>query len=113
MKTIVAGSRSINDYNALVESIEACGWKPTTIVSGCASGVDRLGEIWAHKNNMPIERYPAQWDKHGKQAGFLRNIQMAEHADALIAIWDGKSPGTKHMIDTAHKNNLKTFIKII
>ena len=47
-----------------------------------------------------------QWDKYGKKAGYLRNVEMAENANALIAFWDGKSKGTKHMIDIATERNL-------
>ena len=54
----------------------------------------------------------ADWDQFGKSAGYKRNIQMAEHADALIAIWDGKSKGTMHMITEACKRNLRVHLEI-
>lgn len=81
-----------------------------TVISGGASGVDTAGEWWAKTHGIPVERYPAKWDLHGKRAGYLRNVQMAEKADALIAIWDEQSRGTKHMIKTARSYMLKVFV---
>lgn len=119
MKVIIAGSRSINNI-ALVEL--ACykamqRWKRNGIVSyitevvcGEASGVDQLGKELAKKANIPIKSFPADWDKYGKQAGYIRNAEMINYADALIAVWDGKSPGTKITIDLAKKKKLKVFV---
>lgn len=80
------------------------------IVSGTARGADRLGENCANKYNIPIKQFPADWYTHGKKAGHLRNEEMAKYATHLIAIWDGKSKGTKNMIDLAKKYNLKVRI---
>ena len=80
------------------------------IVSGTANGADKLGEKFAKENGYPIKQFPADWDKNGKGAGYIRNAQMAEYADALIVFWDGKSKGTKHMIDLAKRANLKLKI---
>lgn len=89
-------------------------WKITEVVSGCAIGVDRLGESWAEYCNVPVKLFPAQWrDRDGvydNSAGYKRNVEMAQYADALIAIWDGKSRGTKHMIDIATKRGLRVYI---
>ena len=82
-------------------------------MSGTARGVDRFGEQWAIENNVAIKPFPADWDTYGKRAGYLRNTQMAEYADALIAVWDGESRGTKHMIDEAKKESLEYFIYIV
>ena len=112
MKVIVAGSRNISSYELVKDAIENSGFDADTVVSGCAQGVDKLGEQWAKNNNKKVQRFPANWEKYGKQAGFLRNVQMAENADALVAVWDGKSSGTKHMIETATAHNLKVHIKI-
>jgi hypothetical protein len=110
MKTIIAGSRTCTDINHIMSAIADCGWIPTEIISGTARGVDQLGETWAIANNTPLKRFPADWTKHGKSAGYIRNVEMAENADALIAIWDGVSRGTKHMIDIATQKGLKVFV---
>jgi len=110
MKTIIAGSRSCNDYEKVKLAIEESQFTITEVVSGRARGVDFLGEQYAKKNNIPVKEFPANWNLHGKSAGYKRNIKMAEYADALIAIWDGESKGTKHMIDIAKERNLKVFV---
>jgi len=113
MKVIIAGSREIFDYNIVKEAIEESKFEITEVVSGTARGVDSLGERWAYEHKIPVKRFPADWDKHGKAAGIIRNSEMANYGEALIAIWDGESRGTKNMIDTAKKKNLQVFIKII
>jgi len=110
MKTIIAGSRSIVDLIHVTEAIGQCGWNISEVVSGGARGPDKLGEIWAEKANIPIKQFIPDWDGLGKCAGFQRNSEMAEYADALIAVWDGKSNGTKDMIQKARKAKLKIFI---
>ena len=80
------------------------------IVSGHASGADSLGEKFAADHNLQCELYPADWDKQGKAAGPIRNAEMAEVADALIAFWDGQSRETKSMIDLARKTGLQVAI---
>ncbi len=106
MRTIIAGSRTATSYNDLLAAINVIPWKPTEIISGAARGADMLGERWARENSIPLRRMPANWEKHGKRAGYLRNSEMAEKADALLALWDGKSRGTAHMIDIATRNGL-------
>lgn len=85
----------------------------TEVVSGGAKGVDTLGETWAIKNGVSIKRFPAEWEKYGISAGHIRNRKMGDYADALIAIWDGNSKGTKGMIDYAKEKKLKAFIFIL
>lgn len=109
MKTIIAGSRGIEDYGAVRSAIEASGFEITEVVSGGARGVDKIGERFARVNFIAIKQFIPDW-KAGRQAGILRNVQMAEYADALIAIWDGNSTGTKHMIDIATRKGLKVYV---
>lgn len=101
MKTIIAGSRSISDYNLIKRILNTVNKDIgiTTVVSGTANGVDKMGERWAVENHLPVEFFPADWDKYGKSAGPKRNIQMAENSDALVCIWDGSSKGSKHMYE--------------
>lgn len=113
MRVIIAGSRNITNYQIVCEAIAEFGYPITTVISGTAKGVDRLGEQWAKEHNVPVFQFPANWEEHGRAAGPIRNAEMANNADALIAIWDGESRGTKHMIDTARKKNLIVFVKKI
>lgn len=112
MKVIIAGGRDFNDYKFLFEKCDniLSGQKDVEIVSGAARGADELGEKYAKEKGFKIKLFPADWDKYKKAAGYIRNKQMAEYADSLIAFWDGKSKGTKHMIDLAEKYNLNIRI---
>ena len=130
MKLIIAGSRTFNDYeylremaigviNDYIDETEAFSGKRIgedgegpidkfiTIISGTARGADQLGEKFAIEEGLGLEQYPAKWDIYGKSAGFRRNEQMAKIGTHLLAFWDGKSRGTKHMIDLAQYHGLK------
>lgn len=72
----------------------------TEVVSGTARGIDRLGELWAERRGIPVKRFPADWNKHGKAAGFIRNREMAIYGDGALVLWDGKSRGSKNMYET-------------
>lgn len=113
MKVIIAGSRQGFTYRDVEKAMTMSGFPVTAIVSGTARGVDRLGEDWAERNNIPVTRFPALWDAYGKGAGYIRNAKMADNADALVALWDGKSKGTQHMIKLAKKKGLQvvTYFK--
>lgn len=111
MKTIIAGSRGITRFGPLVAAILKSNFAPISeVISGCADGVDQLGEEWAQMMQLPVRQFPADWKRYGRAAGRQRNLQMAVYADALIAVWDGKSPGTRHMIETAERMGLKVFV---
>lgn len=110
MKCIIAGSRTITDISKVKQAIEKSGWNIEEVVSGGARGVDALGEVYAQDNGKAVKRFPADWSKYGRSAGAIRNKQMADYADALIAVWDGKSKGTKNMINTARAKRLSVFI---
>lgn len=97
IRVIVAGSRSIQSHEIVWPYLDIHEDEITEVVSGGAKGVDTLGEIWAESSHIPYIQFKPDW-AIGKQAGFLRNVEMAEYADALIAIWDGESRGTAHMI---------------
>ena len=113
MKVIVAGSRSITDYYIVKEAIEDSGFKITEVVCGGAKGVDSLGRDWSFFNVIPVKEFPAKWKKYGKKAGIIRNTEMIEYADAIVAVWNGRSKGTKHCIDLAVKKGLDYYIKEI
>lgn len=113
MKTIIAGGREAPDALELVSlAVEACEFKDviSEIVHGGARGIDSAAGIWAKNNSISVREFIPDWDLYGKRAGHLRNGRMSFYSDALIAIWDGKSAGTKNMIETARKDGLKVFI---
>lgn len=110
MRTIIAGSRTFWDYNILEGVIADSGFAITQVVCGMAMGADTVGWAWAHVNRIPILELPAKWHQHGRNAGPIRNAEMAKNADALIAVWDGVSHGTKHMIDIAVRKNLNHYV---
>ena len=109
MKYIVAGGRNFNNYqvlnNILCWRIQAF---KDEIVSGDARGADTCGAHWAEKHNIPVHHFPAKWDEYGISAGFIRNAEMGDFADAAIIFWDGESKGTAHMIQ-AMKFNKKPY----
>lgn len=115
MQIIVAGSRGIKKYltveTCIEKAIKEYGFHFTKLISGAARGVDTLGETWALKNGVEIDSHPAKWNLYGISAGFKRNAEMAETADALIAIrLEGKSNGTDHMISCAKEKGLKVLV---
>lgn len=112
MKVIVAGSRYILDYNEVLTAIEKSGFVIDELVSGHAPGVDTLGEKYAAKNDIPLKLFPADWEKLKQWAGPARNHDMAVYADALIAVWDGKSGGTHDMIKKMRKRRKPVFIHL-
>jgi len=113
MRTIIAGSRDIVDPSIVESAILESGFEITATVCGEARGVDTLGKQWSIANGIPVHSYPAQWATYGKSAGYIRNKQMAENADALIAIWDGQSRGTKSMITLAQDLGLEVYIFMV
>lgn len=110
--------------------------KVTEVVSGGARGVDTLAIEWAKKNGVPYKVMKAEWNKlnvpgaeivinekddspgpafryYNARAGLQRNEDMGRYADALVAIWDGISPGTRHMVDFMKKLGKKVYVKTV
>lgn len=108
MKTIIAGSRTIFDYQLLQRCIMASGFHITEVVCGCAKGVDTMGRWWAINNNIPVKEFRPDWSELGKSAGPIRNELMAGYADALILIHNG-SKGSENMLKVAHNLGLKIY----
>ena len=109
-RVVIAGCRDYNNYDEAKSYIDFClsnirKENNIVIVSGCASGADALGERYAKENGFKVEKYPADWKTYGKSAGPMRNKQMAEVCDCVICFWDGKSRGTKSMIEYAKEFN--------
>ena len=111
--TIIAGSREGVTYEDVELAVKHCGWNISHILSGAARGADQLGEQYAKVHGIELTKFPAQWDKFGKSAGYLRNTQLANNSQALIALWDGASRGTSHMIDIARDRGLFVYVNRI
>lgn len=112
MKVIIAGSRILSDYSLVTQAMKRCGFHVTEVVCGCATGIDRLGEQWARANNISVKEMPANWDRDGKAAGPIRNREMAKYADAAVIIWDGKSAGTRNMVDEMIRAKKPYFLQL-
>lgn len=109
-KLAVVGSRGFTDYQTLCAVLDA--WElPFSLVSGGARGADNLAERYAAEHHIPIRIIRADWNAHGKTAGFLRNTKIVEESDDCVAFWDGKSRGT---LDTIQKfRTLKGIFPLI
>ena len=116
MRVIVAGSRTWSDYALLAKELDRLtnklDRKKLVILSGGADGADKLGEKWCFERMVSYQRFPADWHKYGKRAGHIRNSEMLEEgkADALIAFWNGSSPGTADIIRKARKKGIKVRV---
>ena len=104
MKLAIIGGRDFADYDRMKTCYEQIP-KITEIVSGGAKGADSMGELIAFDYNLKFTCFKPDWETHGKAAGFIRNRLIIEHADVVLAFWDGQSKGTKNSIDLAEKLN--------
>ena len=111
-QVIIAGSRDFDDKDFMYEKLDYLfqDRKPTAIISGTARGADRMGEDYARSRGIQVLRFPADWDRHGKRAGYVRNAAMLEAADGLVAFWDGESKGTEHMIRIARGKGIQVRV---
>lgn len=113
MRVIIAGCRTFTDYRDLHELVRGSGIrkKISLIITGGAKGADALGKEYAKINEIDHFEYLPEWERFGRSAGPIRNKKMIEAADALLAIWDGSSKGTAHIISEARKKGI--FVKIL
>ena len=112
-KVIIAGGRDFRNYNLLKEKCDAILSSvkdDIMIVSGCADGADSLGEKYAAENDYIVAYFPPNWRLYGRRAGPVRNREMADYGDALIAFHDGQSKGTANMIKQAKEKGLKVRV---
>ena len=117
-KIVVAGCRHYNNYNEAKKCIdfyisEIKKENKLVFISGGCRGADMLGERYARDNGYEIKRFLADWDKYGPAAGPIRNKEMAQAADCVICFWDGKSAGTKSMIECTKQFKKSLRIKYI
>lgn len=115
MKLVIAGSRTVSKRPTEIDEIVTKHGidvnQVSCVISGTAREADVSGEQWAVSHQIPVVRYPANWDAQGKIAGHIRNAQMAVIGDALLVLWDGKSRGTKNMIEEMRLRNKPVFIE--
>ncbi len=108
MKLAIVGGRDFTNYELLCEKIE--NLQIDEIVSGGAKGADTLAKRYAEEHNIPYIEFPADWKKHKKAAGPIRNSEIVNYCDKLIACWDGKSKGTSDSITKANRLNKFLFV---
>lgn len=114
MKVIIAGSRHLLINSRTIDGIvKASGFEITEVVSGHCRGIDTDGEYWARRHEIPTKLFPADWKQWGKSAGPIRNNEMAQYAEALILIWDGRSKGSFDVLNRAKQYHLKIHEHII
>lgn len=108
MNLIIAGSRTMSNYDLLkkevdkfIQTIDKDVSADCHVISGGANGADKLGQRYAEENGLIYFTFIPEWDELGKSAGWYRNRRMAMIATHCICFWDGKSKGTKLMIDLA------------
>ena len=109
MHCIIAGGRDFTDYAIAEAALDRIfsRRKPDSIICGMQRGADMLGDRYAKERGIPVQEFPADWDRYGKAAGPIRNREMAAIATHLVAFWDGKSRGTKDMIAIAKARGLE------
>lgn len=95
-KIAVVGSRDYDNLEGVRTFVTGFAGADVEIVSGGARGVDREAEKTSRRLGIPVKVFPADWERHGKQAGFIRNQQIVDYCDELVAFWDGTSNGTRH-----------------
>jgi len=114
LKLIIAGSRNLNlsadSLDDIIFNLPDNMPIITEVVCGMAKGIDLAGRGWAINYKIPVKEFPADWDKYGKSAGFIRNKEMAEYADAAIVCWDGKSRGSVNMIEEMKRLGKPVFV---
>lgn len=108
MRVIIAGGRDFNDYQLLKDKVNyyMSNASDVVVICGEAKGADVLGKRLAKENRLLVNSFPAKWELYGKSAGYIRNKEMADTADVLVAFWDGKSKGTANMIEIAKKKGI-------
>ena len=111
-KIIIAGTRTFTNYKLMSSTLRTIfkRYKNIKIISGHARGADKLGEVYAWKHQIPLQIFPADWNKYGRRAGSIRNEKMAQVGSVLVAFWDGTSRGTLDMITVALEYDLMVYV---
>lgn len=109
-RVVVVGSRTFTDVSLLRDTLREINDIDIIVSGGCPSGADAFAKEYARISDIVYEEYPADWKKHGLAAGPIRNEEMVKVADLMIVFWDGKSSGTKNIINLALKFDVSTII---
>jgi hypothetical protein len=119
MRVLICGSRTFSNpgpiHNTLCRLIEKHGIDHVVIIEGEAKGADSLARTYAEFMGIAVEKFPADWNKYGKRAGFLRNKQMLEEGkpEMVLAFKDKpESRGTDMMINLARESDIPTYVWI-
>jgi hypothetical protein len=106
VKVLICGSRDWPDIKAIHDRVRdlIAERGPFEIVHGGARGADSMAGLVAEWCRLPCARYPADWERYGKRAGIIRNLQMLDtNPDLVLAFRVNGSRGTTHMIEAAKK----------
>ena len=110
LNVIIAGSRNMTQAELIPLAVERSGFQVNSVICGMARGADTLGRLWAEQQEIPVQHFPADWNRYGRAAGPIRNRQMAEVADALIVfIWDN-SKGSENMLKQMQRAGKPCFV---
>ena len=117
-KLLVSGSRTITDKHKVFQALDEMmsvmlNGEDITNIEGGAKGVDTLARLYAIERKIPYEEHPADWDKNGRAAGYIRNVEMVKEADVALILWDGKSKGTAHAMKICEKKGVKYLLKLM
>lgn len=109
MKVAVIGSRDLIIQNLQDYLPKEC----SEIVSGGAMGIDSCARQYAQEHNLKLTEFLPDYETYGRRAPLLRNLEIIDYADVVLAFWDGVSKGTKFVIDNCKKKNvpIRIFIK--
>ena len=103
MRVAIVGSRDWNDWDALDKTLLSLDKTKDVIISGGARGVDSMAAHLAKKYGFKVVVHPADWDRDGRSAGYIRNEEIVLDSDIVLAFWDGESRGTLHTITLAER----------
>jgi hypothetical protein len=106
VRVAIIGSRNFTDWERFQSSMSGLNLTPTVIISGGAKGADSLAEQWARLNGIATEVFLPDWKRYGRGAGMIRNQQIIDSCDIVVAFWDGSSPGTRNSIGLAKQKGI-------
>lgn len=109
MKVIVRCAKSVSDITDVAAAILASGFRPTEIVTGLMNEELDIW-FWAHEMGYMTKRIPANFFHYGDRAGDVRDAEIVEYADALVALYDGQDRGTFNLIQRAQRAGIKVYV---